>query len=321
MRLFDGSILLLDDPVELEKECAKAFSTRFKDEYDPRVKQAVLTPYARGQSRHAFERNDGIQIYVDDVGDGHRASHFLLLLAKTLKNTILLVEEPELHQHPSAIERLMSGLCEICKQNDLQLFVTTHSPEVFKLSWNNPKCQHIWNNIDYSNNDLQVLCGFNTTRVKLNNVIRTKLNYTQKAPYPNEKIICLANNYFTNIMNGQIGKVIWLIPIDEGYRITLDIDGDIYECDVSNRCFGEVNYKLYNSNKKKKEYNFENKNLSFFDYGYTISVHKSQGSEWDKVIMFEQRSRHWDDVYYTKWLYTGITRSREKLFIISDYWG
>ena len=133
MRFFDASILLLDDPVELERECAKALSTQFKDEYDPRVKRPVLTPYARGQSRHALERNDGIQIYVDDVGDGHRASHFLLLLAETLKNTILLVEEPELHQHPSAIERLMSRLCEICKQNDLQLFVTTHSPEVFKF--------------------------------------------------------------------------------------------------------------------------------------------------------------------------------------------
>jgi ATP-dependent exoDNAse (exonuclease V) alpha subunit len=61
--------------------------------------------------------------------------------------------------------------------------------------------------------------------------------------------------------------------------------------------------------------------IGFFDYGYCMSVHKSQGSEWQKVIVFEQRTKRWDDNYYAKWLYTAITRAKEKLFIIGDYWG
>jgi len=69
---------------------------------------------------------------------------------------------------------------------------------------------------------------------------------------------------------------------------------------------------------RKKGYNG---GVDYFDYGYATSVHKSQGSEWDRVILFEQRTRHWDDDYYTRWLYTAITRAKEKLFIISDYWG
>ncbi len=58
----------------------------------------------------------------------------------------------------------------------------------------------------------------------------------------------------------------------------------------------------------------------FFDYGYSISVHKSQGSEWEKVIVFQQRTKRWDDEYYAKWLYTAVTRAKEKLFIITNAW-
>ena len=43
-------------------------------------------------------------------------------------------------------------------------------------------------------------------------------------------------------------------------------------------------------------------------------------SEWDRVILFEQRTSRWDNEYHKKWLYTAVTRARKKLFIISDYY-
>ena len=60
--------------------------------------------------------------------------------------------------------------------------------------------------------------------------------------------------------------------------------------------------------------------FDYFDYGYACSVHKSQGSEWDRVILFEQRTHRWEDAYYAKWLYTAVTRAKKKLFIISDFY-
>ena len=55
--------------------------------------------------------------------------------------------------------------------------------------------------------------------------------------------------------------------------------------------------------------------LNYFDYGYAITVHKSQGSEWDRVLLFaENIMRTKED--YIKWLYTAITRTKEKLVII-----
>ena len=49
----------------------------------------------------------------------------------------------------------------------------------------------------------------------------------------------------------------------------------------------------------------------YFDYGYAISVHKSQGSEFDKVLLLNEMPRSFKD--YNKWLYTAITRYKKEI--------
>ena len=39
-----------------------------------------------------------------------------------------------------------------------------------------------------------------------------------------------------------------------------------------------------------------------FDYGYACSVHKAQGSEWENVLLYDERTRHMDDMDYARWL-------------------
>ena len=200
-----------------------------------------------------------------------------------------------------------------------------YSKEVFKISWRHPKCLDIWKNVSYVDPNLSILCGFNITRNNINHMIRDSLGYKERAPYPGEKIVCLCNNHNLRIMNGQIGNVIWLVPDDDSYRITVEIDNELYDCLVADQCFGESKYSLYDKSPKLmrlRDQCFDKgyTNVDFFDYGYVISVHKSQGSEWDKVILFEQRTSNWDDEYYAKWLYTAITRAKNKLMIITDAW-
>ncbi|OGC64717.1 hypothetical protein A2326_01610 [candidate division WWE3 bacterium RIFOXYB2_FULL_41_6] len=52
-----------------------------------------------------------------------------------------------------------------------------------------------------------------------------------------------------------------------------------------------------------------------FDFGYALTVHKAQGSQAKKVILFEERFSKMDDSTWKKWLYTGVTRAQEELYL------
>ena len=60
--------------------------------------------------------------------------------------------------------------------------------------------------------------------------------------------------------------------------------------------------------------------FAIMDFGYCITVHKSQGSEWDKLILFEEGKYIWskDPDGYARWLYTAVTRAKESVFIVTD---
>ena len=64
------------------------------------------------------------------------------------------------------------------------------------------------------------------------------------------------------------------------------------------------NWRLYTKSKRAYE----------FDYGYCITTHKSQGSEFEKVVVYDE----WlgDKDYHQKWLYTAVTRSSKMLVVV-----
>ena len=64
----------------------------------------------------------------------------------------------------------------------------------------------------------------------------------------------------------------------------------------------------------QKKNSIATKQINFFEPGYCISVHKSQGAEWDNVVVIDQSRIFSNDA--SKWLYTAITRAKKKLIII-----
>jgi exodeoxyribonuclease V len=71
-----------------------------------------------------------------------------------------------------------------------------------------------------------------------------------------------------------------------------------------------INLNLLNS------YDYEEKEeeaIDYFDFGYCITCHKSQGSSWDKVLVINEYLG--DKEFHKKWLYTSITRSSDKLIL------
>ena len=69
-------------------------------------------------------------VAVDWLGDGLRYALNILALGLLLKETILMVEELETHQHPDSLKKLTETLFTLAKQQNLQLFLTTHSWEL-----------------------------------------------------------------------------------------------------------------------------------------------------------------------------------------------
>jgi exodeoxyribonuclease-5 len=51
-----------------------------------------------------------------------------------------------------------------------------------------------------------------------------------------------------------------------------------------------------------------------FDFGYVLTVHKAQGSQWDDVVLFDESFAFSDS--RARWLYTGITRAARRLTVV-----
>ena len=104
-----------------------------------------------------------------------------------------------------------------------------------------------------------------------------------------DKVIELTNMPEENVYNGDIG-IITKITSHPKKEIHIDFDGNT------------VKYTPANFHK--------------FRLAYAISIHKAQGSEFDVVIMPLVKGYH--KMLYRKLVYTGITRSKKKLYLIGD---
>ena len=109
----------------------------------------------------------------------------------------------------------------------------------------------------------------------------------------NDKVLQLVNDPDNNVFNGDIGVIEEVKPHGTksgNPEITIDYDGNM------------VTYQLKDFNK--------------FKHGYIISIHKSQGSEFELVIM--PISSSYRRMLYKKLIYTGITRAKKRLILIGE---
>ena len=101
------------------------------DEYDPDTENIQKTNYSGPETRLVIRKNN-VEITIDDLGDGHKSALSLLALCKTMENTVLLIEEIESNHYPRSLRKLIEKMTEICNERKIQVFVTTHSPEVLE---------------------------------------------------------------------------------------------------------------------------------------------------------------------------------------------
>jgi exodeoxyribonuclease-5 len=162
----------------------------------------------------------------------------------------------------------------------------------------------------------QILVGKNKTRWEWNIRVRELLELNS-SPYPvvGDKLICLKNNAKKQLFNGLLAYV-----TDKGdeynnyieYEILTE-DGQKMKVDILRCHFDE-----YSAPGTVKAMPFwEKQDAEQFDFGYAITVHKSQGSQWDRVLFYDDGFFNWDLNDRKRWLYTGITRAAETLLMVS----
>jgi len=163
----------------------------------------------------------------------------------------------------------------------------------------------------YSPNTL-VLCGYNHTRQKLNTYIRNSLGFETPFPRNGDRVICLRNNHEKQIYNGMLGTIQSITKKDEDWysaEISMDNEERVYK--------GLISVKQFNS---PSALNFTNQRKNtiqgdLFDFGYALTVHKAQGDQAKRVVLFEERFKHMDNSMWKRWLYTAVTRAEEELYI------
>lgn len=163
----------------------------------------------------------------------------------------------------------------------------------------------------------QVLCGKNVTRKKLNNQIRLLLN-KKGIVDENEKLICTKNYWDKMSKNGD-----FLVNGLIGFTKNLIIDNKKIKCDfcLENEHYFDnlsLDYNLLENGKptiiKTKLGKILPNFLIEMDYGYVITVHKAQGSQFEKVLIYDD---YWlQGIDYRRWLYTAITRAINKVVIL-----
>ena len=185
----------------------------------------------------------------------------------------------------------------------------------------------------------QILVAKNLTRRIINNQMRKMLfNTEDTTPIEGDKIICLKNDWEHPSAAGEVtvnGTIGTLSNIRYNYSIPClnpmmlgDFLPDTYsskdlELSPVDLYFRNINmdYKLLTTGEETvtKE-NFKTFPKLWrpqtYDYAYAITCHKSQGSEYDKVLVFEEYLKGGD---HARWLYTAATRAKEKLIIVRNF--
>ncbi len=156
----------------------------------------------------------------------------------------------------------------------------------------------------------QVLVGLNRTRRLYNARIRELHGFRDPLPAAGEKLVCLRNDKSKGLLNGGIWTVQAPRPPQGGF-VRLDIVPE----DEPRRRPVEVHVlPEFFEGREDEIPPMLRRESDEFTYGYALTVHKAQGSQWDDVVLFDESFAFRE--HRARWLYTGITRAAKRITIV-----
>lgn len=182
----------------------------------------------------------------------------------------------------------------------------------------------------------QILVGTNKTRRAKNSKMRKLLGFDRSnAINPGERFIVLDNNKDFQVLNGQQFRAVNVR--ESGRKGCIEVLAQCECPDVIQMKPGEENPLAFTcpdchwfprwipvwmsgfmgesgeDELKRMPYNIKRGAVTA-TFGYAITVHKSQGSEWGSVLIFDESGVFRKDAW--RWLYTAVTRSQDKVMVV-----
>ena len=152
----------------------------------------------------------------------------------------------------------------------------------------------------------QILVGRNATRRAVNKRVRALKGFYGDMPVKGDKVVCLRNNHNINILNGSLWDVcsetvavadvvgMTVEGRDDGNRIELAAWADPFR--------GKDITGAWHERQSAEE----------FDFGWGLTVHKAQGSQWNDVLLIDE-SAEFPPGIGPRHQYTGFTRASERI--------
>lgn len=158
----------------------------------------------------------------------------------------------------------------------------------------------------------QLLCGLNRTRTAYNRRIRALKGLAGQAetwhPAPGDRLICLKNKREKQLFNGGMFDA---IEVGDKFRCfgivaqSLDEERDPLTLEVAEEFFNGTEHTIDWRERRKYDE---------FTFGWAITCHKSQGSQWDDVMIFDESGAFREA--RSNWLYTAVTRAAERVTVV-----
>jgi ATP-dependent exoDNAse (exonuclease V) alpha subunit len=204
----------------------------------------------------------------------------------------------------------------------------------------------------YSIEDTAFIVRSNKRANQYNQQIRTKILDKESELSAGDYLMVVKNNYFWLkesdeagfIANGDIIEVLQIFNIKELYGFkfanvkirmvdypnqkpfetvllmdTISSESPSLSYDDANRLYQEV-MQDYEGETKYKKFQKVKENEYFnalqVKFSYAITCHKSQGGQWNTVFIEQPYLPDGIDREYIRWLYTAITRAKDKLYLI-----
>ncbi len=158
----------------------------------------------------------------------------------------------------------------------------------------------------------QVLVGTNKTRRRYNMRLRELKGFSTDYPQAGDKLVCLRNDPAKGLLNGSLWQVMTSSKetVKPGINLMVkpeddDMDRGAAKIKLLKQAFENIEGEIPWQTRKRYDE---------FDYGYALTVHKAQGSQWNNVVLFDESWAFRDT--REQWLYTAITRAAETLTIV-----